>query len=117
MDNANSSKNSREKKFCVCDEYAEIERFVKEKNLSRKMKNIIPRIKFACYMWNYKRLDRKSGIKFLKVFSKEMRGYLARNEIKKEYFSLRDCIKVYIIAYSCFIFHISQCFSEKEYDG
>lgn len=91
--------------FRVCEEYAEIERFVDERGLAKKFLPIIARIKFTTYMGNYKRLDKKNGLAFLREFSREMRFHLAQKAVKRELFSRKERLKLYLIARSPFLFH------------
>jgi glycosyltransferase involved in cell wall biosynthesis len=99
VDNEKSSVNSKSKVFCVCDEYAEIERFVLETGLMQKMKHIIPKAKFACYIWNYLRLDYKNRNIFLKRFSREMCRHILSKDIKKELYSRKDLLKIHVIVF------------------
>lgn len=66
QDNNNSSVNNKEKVFCICDEYEEIEKIV-----STKFKPILLATKFNSYLWNYNRLDRQYKKIFLKKFKDE----------------------------------------------
>ena len=86
IDNENSSVNSKGKVYCVCDECAEIERFAKEKGLYDNLKYLITKMKYNTYYWNYRRLEKESALKFLKIFSLEMRKSIARKEIKRDLF-------------------------------
>jgi len=99
IDNENSSSASKSKIFCVCDEFREIERFIKEKGLEEKLAPIVPKIKFPAYMWNYRRLPRKNRWIFLKTFAEEMRNHIRKKDFVKANFSRMDIIKMYIIAF------------------
>lgn len=59
QDNEHSSVNSPDKVFCVCDEYAEMERFIEGLSEKRRMtlKPIEERMKLNAYLWNYDRLS------------------------------------------------------------
>ena len=107
-DNDNSSVRSKAKIYCVCDEYAEIERFVKEKNFYDKLSLLIPKLKFASYIWNYRRLDRKNSWSFLKVFAREMRNHIKQKEINKSFFSRKEINKIYLIAFLFPLYHFKQ---------
>lgn len=63
-DNENSSVNSSEKVFCICDEYAEIERFIVDRG-KKQFDGVKNAIKFNQYRWNYRRLDDKYKYDFL----------------------------------------------------
>jgi len=105
-DNENSSVRSKAKIYCICDEYAEIERFIREKGLYDKLKCLIPKMKIASYLWNYRRLDRKYRLGFLKVLSKELRRHIMQKTIGKNLFSKKNIIKIYGIAYLYPLYHI-----------
>ena len=99
IDNENSSIASREKVFCVCDEYREIERFLKEKGMYKKLQPAILKIQFPTYMWNYRRIARKHRWPFLKRFAREMRGYISDRVINREVYSTKEIAKIYLIAF------------------
>ncbi len=64
QDNEKSSVNSPGKVFCVCDEYAEMARWLHERRESgrcsiveeRDLEHVLARMKFNTYMWNFERL-------------------------------------------------------------
>lgn len=57
QDNEKSSVNSAAKVFCVCDEYASMQKFVEGLSADRTVLfGILVRMKFDSYMWNYDRL-------------------------------------------------------------
>lgn len=109
IDNENSSIHSKEKIFCVCDEYTEIERFVNTKGLFDTIGYIIPKIKFGTYMWNYHRLVKKNRWDFMKQFSQEMRRHIAQKEIRKGIFLKKDIFRIYAIAFLYPLYHFMQC--------
>jgi glycosyltransferase involved in cell wall biosynthesis len=110
IDNEDSSVNSNAKIFCVCEEYAEIERFAREKDLYDRLKNLISKLKYSCYMWNYRRLDKKSGLLFLKVFAQEMRRHIGEKTITKDFFSQREIARIYVLAFFYPLYHFKQFF-------
>ena len=64
QDNEKSSVNSPGKVFCVCDEYAEMERWLHQRpQLEGELASVLARMKFDSYMWNFERLapDLRSG--------------------------------------------------------
>lgn len=57
QDNEKSSVNSPAKVYCVCDEYASMTRFLKERfGGDGRLMGILECMKFDSYMWNYDRL-------------------------------------------------------------
>jgi glycosyltransferase involved in cell wall biosynthesis len=72
QDNETSSVNSPGKLFCVCDEFAEMERFLDshpEKDFLRPVK---ARLKYDSYIWNYWRLNEELRAKFLVRMAREL---------------------------------------------
>ena len=59
LDNESSSVNNPGKVFNVCNEYAEIEKYLKKNNLYERFKKILQATKFGAYYWNIYRLSPK----------------------------------------------------------
>lgn len=81
QDNEASSVNSPAKTYCICDEHAEMDRFLDAHPEYDSLRPIKEGIKFDNYMWNYERLVEPLQRKFIKKFSEEFRedkkkGYL-----------------------------------------
>ncbi|MDR2715485.1 MAG: glycosyltransferase, partial [Coriobacteriaceae bacterium] len=56
QDNESSSVNSKEKVYCVCDEYAEMQRFLDGRpEVKERLQGILVWMKFTSYWWNYGR--------------------------------------------------------------
>ena len=62
IDNEASSSNSAAKAFCVCDEYAEIERFLKATGRFERLRGAMYACKLGAYLWNLDRLCRGSAV-------------------------------------------------------
>ena len=88
-DNEASSVKSKNKVFCVCDEFAEIDRFLKEKSLYDELKFIKNKVKYATYLWNYNRIDMPFKSDFLDVFIKEFKLASDNGEIDKDLFGAK----------------------------
>lgn len=72
QDNESSSINSQSKVFCVCEEYAEIKRFLETNPFNRGMLECVcNRIKYDAYMWNFDRLSPKYRYLFVERISQE----------------------------------------------
>ncbi len=71
QDNEQSSVNSPSKVFCVCDEYAEMNRWLDEDDSRAWAQPIMERMKFDSYLWNYDRLTEELGTDFLAHASEE----------------------------------------------
>lgn len=73
IDNANSSVKSTAKIFCLCEEYAEMDRFLEmypeKKEKLQKIKNYL---KYESYRWNYERLSIEFKYCFLLKMKEEL---------------------------------------------
>jgi len=75
LDNPNSSVSSRDKVFAVCAEQAEILAFAQKRDaVYERIKKHLPVLRYACYAWNYGRIDKKFRMKFLRQWGKEIRA-------------------------------------------
>lgn len=82
QDNEQSSVNSPGKLYCVCDEYAEMERFLRERPERRELlEGVKERMKLDTYLWNYERLAPGLREEFLARASEELRGDLERGDV------------------------------------
>jgi hypothetical protein len=73
--------------YCVCDEYAEMERFLNETpNLKGKLEYVLQRIKYDSYMWNYNRLVGENKYIFLEHAASEFEEALSEGTLRKDYF-------------------------------
>lgn len=80
LDNPNSSVRSKEKVYCICDEFDEIERFCNARpDIRDRMKNIIPYMLFKRYMGTYWRIDRKFKGAFLIRLKNDLARYSEEN--------------------------------------
>jgi glycosyltransferase involved in cell wall biosynthesis len=71
QDNDNSSVKSPGKVFCVADEYAGVEKFLKEHKLWEELAGIMEWCKFNTYYWNINRLTTDKAKEFMVVFSEQ----------------------------------------------
>lgn len=85
QDNENSSINSSAKVFCVCDEYAEIERFLAEHPMEKgKLDAVKNALKYNTYIWNYERLSEEKSREFLLHASEEFKKDMLEGMCIKE---------------------------------
>ena len=105
-DNTASSVKNINKVFCVCDEYQEIEKYIKEHNCYEKVKNILPVAKYSNYMWNYKRLPLKGKVIFLKKFSHEFAHHQKEGLINQRILGKRKFKRILLIINKPILFHI-----------
>ena len=92
QDNEGSSVNARDKVFCTCDEYAEIERWIAHEftaahgeAAARDLARIAQVAKYDSYMWSYVRLAPGFRTAFLERMAAEFADALERGT-----FSLED---------------------------
>lgn len=104
VDNAGSSINSPGKVFCVCDEWNEIKKFLRENpNVRERVKFMAPILQLGNYRWNYNRLRQPNRYEFAKVWSKELREYISAGELRWE--RLNWCERRELFAMAFFPIH------------
>ncbi|WP_234966933.1 glycosyltransferase [Olsenella urininfantis] len=83
QDNEQSSVNSPGKVYCICDEHAEMRRFLDEERpeLRQGLDPVRAYVKFLNYAWNYDRLTTDLKSEFLDRFSLEMHEEVERGSI------------------------------------
>lgn len=82
QDNEASSVNNPGKVYCVCDEYAEMERYLADRpQLRTQMEGVKERMKFDTYMWNYDRLAPELQDEFLQRAAEEFKADLAAGDV------------------------------------
>ena len=90
-DNENSSVFSSGKVYSVCDEYHEIERFIKERNKFVCLLPTLQKMKYQSYFWNFRRLpipvDREFGYRAASEFAEAFRlGLIERSIFKPKHY-------------------------------
>ena len=87
MDNENSSTKSNKKVFAICDEYAEITKFLDENPTIKEWANDIKLIKeYSAYVWNAKRIDNSNLEKFVEKFAEIFKNYYENNELSQSFY-------------------------------
>lgn len=87
QDNEASSVNSPGKAYCVCDEYDEMDRFLRGRpDLPAKLRPVMLKMKYDSYMWNYERLSPELQGGFLARTAQEFKGHLDRGELDLDLF-------------------------------
>lgn len=83
QDNEGSSVNNPGKVFCVCDEYASMEEFVRARGSAdeRRLLAILQRMKLDSYLWNYDRLAPELRPAFVERAAEEFRAAFKRGEV------------------------------------
>ncbi|HPD99459.1 MAG TPA: glycosyltransferase family 2 protein, partial [Candidatus Saccharibacteria bacterium] len=90
QDNEASSVNSPGKVFCVADEYAEIEKFLKKHKLWGKFAALVQKTKYGAYSWNFKRLTEGLDAEFLELFSKQYKEVYESSVLDPFYFDINE---------------------------
>lgn len=116
-DNANSSVNSRDKVFCVCDEYDEIQLFLERNNILReRYQYLVEVLKFKTYLWNYKRLAYQYKYEFLLKTANEFRGAKNKGLLRREYWSHNDWLVVHELLENTELFHYKKIIAWQKAD-
>jgi len=86
------SSKSKDKVFCVCDEFAEIERWMNKNHPDwfSAFEKVYNRAKYGSYIWNWRRLNAENRAVFLKQYAKEFKDVVKRKTIDFSYMSKRD---------------------------
>jgi glycosyltransferase involved in cell wall biosynthesis len=94
VDNENSSVKSRDKVFCICDEWENIEKYMdiypELKKASYQLRN---HVKFVNYKWNLERLEGEKREEFRKRFVTEYDEAVKNGGIKLDCFTLQDWLR------------------------
>ena len=80
QDNESSSVNSKGKVFCVCEEYAEINRWLDardDERHERGLRFMAQVSQYNAYLWNLDRLAPEFKMEFLERMGREFKGYEA----------------------------------------
>lgn len=89
QDNESSSIKSAEKVYCVCDEYEEIEQFMRRYPRRKAiMDPVCARLRFDTYDWNYKRLPEELAAQFMIRFHEDFVRLNLEGNIQQAYFGL-----------------------------
>lgn len=86
QDNENSSVNNKGKVYCICDEHAEMKRFLVEEHpeLAPSLNPMRARMKYLNYRWNYDRIADEFKPEFLARMVSELREEVANGCINLE---------------------------------
>jgi glycosyltransferase involved in cell wall biosynthesis len=86
VDNANSSVKSLEKINYVVEEYADIEKFIKDLSISDEVCYTIQAAKFGAYHWNLQRLPKELAQEFTNTIKTEFGAAQKDGLLHREYF-------------------------------
>lgn len=107
QDNENSSVKSTGKIYCICEEWKEVERYLKENKIYEKLKYLLPQLKYKGYLWNFNRLNYPSDWQFLQIFYNEFK------KLKKEKLLSEELLKdkkLSLLLKCKYLFYIKQKF-------
>jgi glycosyltransferase involved in cell wall biosynthesis len=94
QDNEQSSVNNKTKVFCVCDEWLEIENYLKRLN-NQSLDDYSILLKFETYRWNLRRLVKPLNYEFLNRFRCEFAKKLAGRDLSNLRFGQLFNIRLY----------------------
>ncbi|HEF3553401.1 TPA: glycosyltransferase family 2 protein, partial [Campylobacter upsaliensis] len=86
QDNMGSSCNSKEKVYCLCDEYAFMEEFLRKKNKFKEYAFVLAYRRFGSYCWNMNRIDVSFYLEFLQRFQEDFKKIIERRELDRTLF-------------------------------
>lgn len=98
-DNASSSVKSLEKVNYVVEEYADIERYIRNLNLPAEVIFTLQVAKFGAYHWNLQRLPKTLAVKFAKTIKAEFKTTKESGLLQKKYFPSHYWIALQLILY------------------
>lgn len=91
IDNSQSSVHNPGKVYCICDEYAELDRYTAQYPQEKDaVMPVMLRMKYESYLWNYERLAEQLQQKFVHRFYQEFRQHQEKEELCRSYFSWYD---------------------------
>lgn len=96
-DNASSSVKSLEKVNYVVEEYADIERYIRNLNLPAEVISTLQVAKFGAYHWNLQRLPKALAVKFAKTIKAEFKTTKESGLLQKKYFPSHYWIALQLI--------------------
>ncbi len=99
IDSTNSSSNSTSKVFSIREEYREVDRYLKSKNINNFWP-IFFKCKHISYMWNIGRLSPENKMKFLVVVQHEYREAFDKQYLIRGYWSDYDWEIIHLIIFN-----------------
>lgn len=112
QDNESSSINSPSKVYCVCDEYAEMNRFISGRSDEPFLRAVLEKMKYDSYMWNYERLSEPLRREFVVRFSQEFKRDFADGAVDLSIFDPWKIPDLRLITKHPAVFH-----ANREYAG
>ena len=97
IDNISSSVKSLEKVNYVVEEYAEIEKYIKNLDISDEVRYTIQAAKFGAYHWNLQRLPKDLACEFIHTIKTEFTAAEKAGLLRREYFPKKYWIALKMI--------------------
>ena len=98
IDNSASSVRSPSKVFYICDEYAEVWRYLRERpELFEAFKDAVPQVQYEGYCWNMGRLSRRFRSEFFERFAAEFRELDGHGLVRRDGFDEGNWEKVRLL--------------------
>lgn len=88
------------KVFCVCDEYDEIEKFLKDNGLFEKQCDLYYHLKFNAYRWNYFRLDDPYDKEFSLKWSSDFKEAYNQGLLKLDKYAIEEISEIKELMYN-----------------
>ena len=105
-DNPNSSVKSRDKVYCMNEEYRYIKELLVKNNLFDKVKEIYEILKFNNYMFTLTRIDDSFKLRYVVDISDEFKDDLQEYNVSYNFFDQRNKDKIHLLMYSPAEFYI-----------
>ena len=83
-DNPNSSVRSDGKVYAVKDEYDEVEKYLEERGLMEEFGSTLAIVRMGGYIWNMRRLTKKTALEFGEVVKKDYERYKKAGYLRAE---------------------------------
>jgi len=97
---ASQSVKGKDKVFCICDEFREIERYMTSYPvLFENLEKIFNRMKLNAYIWNLNRLDGENKEVFRKQMQEELTPILKRDVVDLSDMTRKDRLKIWRMIY------------------
>ena len=110
IDNAQSSVHNPGKVYCICDEYQEMERFLRmDADQLENTMPILASMKYEDYLWNYERLSETLREAFLQRFYEELKRHKEEGTLRRSYFSWYDWNNIQKLLLDPDHYHKIQC--------
>lgn len=119
VDNAGSSVHNPGKVYCICDEYAEMRRFLEESCQEKELLSLMCRLQYEHYLWNYERLSQPLQAEFILYFADTFRKSHDAGELSSKWFdwyTWNNLQKIMLDPQRYHQLHVQRCNGEASED-